>query len=109
MFDESDSQQVLVDIQDGRNDNGDGEVFLDEAIVQVKFFFDVLAVVVTVIPDIEVTIERKTFLGVLFLLYGEESFEFFVGGRAKFLLEVRKKLHRFINVSDMIQCHCKTC
>ena len=39
-------EEVLVDLEDGGHDDGDGEVLLDEHVIKVKGLLDVLAVVV---------------------------------------------------------------
>ena len=97
VFDELDSQEVLVDVQNRRNDDGNGEVLFDETVVQVEFLLDKLPVVVTVIPDIELSVKWKTFLGVIFFLHGKKNLEFLVGGWAKFLLEVSEELKQQLN------------
>ena len=97
VFDELDSQKVLVDVQNRRNHDGDGEVFFNETVVQVEFLLDKLPVVVTVIPDVELSVKWKTFLGMIFFLHGKKNLEFLVGGWAKFLLEVSEELVQELN------------
>ena len=43
---ELDVEEVLVDLEDSGNDDGDGEVLLDEHVVEVEGLLDVLAIVV---------------------------------------------------------------
>lgn len=64
---ELNSEQILVDTQDSRDDNRYGEIFLDEHVIKVERFFDKLAVIIAVIPEVELAIEGKT-LGFMFLL-----------------------------------------
>lgn len=72
-FLERDSKQVLVDLEDGGYNHRYGEVFLDEHVVQVQSLLDVLAIVVAVVPKIELAIERKAFLLVFLLLHREKN------------------------------------
>ena len=104
VFDELDPQEVLIDVQNRRNHDGNREVLFDETVVQVEFLLDKLPVVVTVIPDIELSVKWKTFLGVIFFLHGKKNLEFLVGCRAKFLLKISEELvqelNDYLGVSD---------
>ena len=57
-FHELDAEKVLVDIKDSRYVLGHGEVLLDERVVELQGLFDKLAVVVPVVPKIELAVER---------------------------------------------------
>ena len=67
----ADAEQVLVDLEDGGHDDPDGEVFLDERVVEGEALLDELAVVVPVVPDVELAVERQA-LGLALLLLEPE-------------------------------------
>ena len=67
-FHELDAEEVLVDLEDGGNNLGDGEVFLHKRIVEVQALLDELAVVVPVVPEVELAVEGQALLVVLLLL-----------------------------------------
>ena len=59
----------MIDIQDSRDDNGYGEIFFDEHVIEVERFFDKLAVIIAVIPEVKFAIEGKALSLMLLLLY----------------------------------------
>ena len=66
-LDKGHTQQVLVNIEDGRHNLGNGEVLLHERVIQVEAALDEHTVVVPIIPQVELAIEWQTFLVMLFL------------------------------------------
>jgi hypothetical protein len=62
------AEETLIDIEDSGHDSRDGEVFLDKGVVQVERLLDELAVVISVVPDVEFAVEWISFLRMLFLL-----------------------------------------
>ena len=91
------TKEVLVDFQNSRHDHGDGEILLHEHIIQIEGLLNVLPIVVAVIPNVELSVKWKTFLGMIFFLHGKKNFEFLVGGWAKFLLEISEELKQQLN------------
>lgn len=77
-----DRQQVLVDLDDLRDDNSHREILLDQAFVQVQRRLDELLVVVPIIPDIEFAIEWISLLLVFLLLEFEQSLTILQADRA---------------------------
>ena len=67
-LDKGHTQQVLVNIEDGGHNLGNGEVLLHERVIQVEAALDEHTVVVPIIPQVELAIEWQTFLVMLFLL-----------------------------------------
>ena len=67
-FHELDAEEVLVDLEDGGDNFGDGEVLLHKRVVEVQALLDELAVVVPVVPEVELAVERQALLVVLLLL-----------------------------------------
>ena len=51
------TEQVLVNLQDGRNDHRHREVLLNERIIQRKGLLKIQAVIITIIPYVEFAIE----------------------------------------------------
>ena len=70
-WDEPHAEKALIDIENSRYDNRNGEVFLDKGVIQVERLLDELSIVVSVVPEIELAIERIPFLRMLCLLHGE--------------------------------------
>ena len=52
------AEKVLVDFKNGRDDDRDGKVFLDEAVVEREVLFNVFLVIIS-IPDIGTRITRE--------------------------------------------------
>jgi hypothetical protein len=69
---ELDRQQVLVDLDDLRDDDRHGEILLDQRFVQVQGCLDKLLVIVPIVPDIELAIERVSLLDMFLLLELEQ-------------------------------------
>jgi hypothetical protein len=69
-----DTEKILIDVQDGRNNGRHREILLDNHIVQRKRFLDVFAVIVSIIPSVKLAIKGKTFLFMLLFLEGKQSF-----------------------------------
>ena len=67
-FHELDAEEVLVDLENGGDNLGDGEVLLHERVVEVQALLDELAVVVPVVPEVELAVEGQALLVVLLLL-----------------------------------------
>ena len=65
------AEKALIDIENCGHDYCDGEVFLDKRVVQVERLLDELSIVVSVVPCIELSIERIPFLRMFFLLQCE--------------------------------------
>lgn len=64
-------KKALIDVENSRHNNRNGEVFLDKRVVQVERLFNELSIVVSVVPDIEFAIEWIPFLLMFFLLQCE--------------------------------------
>ena len=103
-FDKLDAEQVLVDLEDRGYDNGDGEVLLHKRVVEVQALLDELAVVVPVVPEVELAVERQTLLVVLLLLERQEGVTILDADRTKLLLEICEELSRDAEVS-MVDRH----
>lgn len=95
---ERDSKQVLVDLEDRGHNDRHREVLLDEHIIQVQSLLDVLAVVVAVVPKIELAIEGKALLLVLLLLQREEDVAFLFANWSKLGIEVIEELWKELSV-----------
>ena len=67
-FLELDTKKILIDAQDGWNNNRHWEILLDNRIIQGQGFLDVFAIIVPIIPNIEFTIKVKTFFFVFLFL-----------------------------------------
>ena len=67
-FHELDAEEVLVDLEDGGDNPGDGEVLLHKRVIEAQALLDKLAVVVPVVPEVELAVERQALLVVLLLL-----------------------------------------
>jgi hypothetical protein len=69
-----DTEKILIDVQNGRNNGRHREILLDSHIIQRKRFLDVFAVIVSIIPNVELAIKGKTFFFMLLFLEGKQSF-----------------------------------
>ena len=98
-FHELDAEEVLVDFEDGGDNLGDGEVLLDEGVIEVQTALDELPVVVPVIPEVELAVEGQALLVVLFLLERQEGVTILDADRTKLLLEICEELSRDAEVS----------
>ena len=103
-FHELDAEEVLVDFEDGRDNLGDGEVLLHKRVVETQALLDELAVVVPVVPEVELAIERQALLVVLLLLERQEGVTILDADRTKLLLEICEELSRDAEVS-MVDRH----
>jgi hypothetical protein len=70
----SDTEKILIDIQDGRNNGRHWEILLDNHIIQRQRFLDVFAVIVPIIPYVKLAIKGKTFFFTLLFLEGKQNF-----------------------------------
>ena len=98
-FDELNAEQVLVDLEDGGDNLGDGEVLLHKRVVEAQALLDELAVVVPVVPEVELAVERQAFLVVLLLLDRQEGVAVLDANGTKLLLEICEELSRDAEVS----------
>ena len=103
-FHELDAEEVLVDLEDGGDNLGDGEVLLHKRVVEVQALLDELAVVVPVIPEVELAVERQALLVVLLLLERQEGVAVLDADGTKLLLEICEELSRHAEVS-MVDRH----
>jgi len=78
------AKEVLVYLQNLWNHERYGEVLLHKRVVQVKLLLGVLAVVVPIVPDVELPIERETPLSAVFLFHSKENVALFVSNGLKF-------------------------
>ena len=91
-FHELDRQQVLVNLDDLRDDGGHGEILFDQHFVQAQRFLDELLVVVPVVPDIKLAVEGISFLRVFLLLELEQVLAIPQTNGTKFLLQIVEEL-----------------
>ena len=98
-FDELDAEEVLVDLEDGRYNLGDGEVLLHKRVVEVQALLDEFAIIVPVVPEVELAVERQALLVVLLLLKCQEGVAVLYTDRTKLLLEICEELSRDAKVS----------
>lgn len=89
---ESHTKQVLVNLQNCRNDHRYREVLFYERIIEGKGFLDIQPVVITIIPYIEFAVERLPFGLEVISFEFKESFALQSAQRAQSLLEVSQKL-----------------
>jgi hypothetical protein len=99
---ELDRQQVLVDLNDLRNDNRHGEILLDQPFVQVQGRLDKLLVVVPVVPDVKFAIEGVSLLCVFLLLELKQGLAILQTDRTEFLLQVVEELDRTSHLNRRI-------
>lgn len=88
------TQKVLVYLQNRGDDDRNREVLLDERIIEIQRRLDELAVIVTIIPDIEFAVEGDTQLFVLLLLQCEQGFAVLDTDGSEFFLKVIEELIR---------------
>jgi hypothetical protein len=69
-----DTEKILIDVQDGRNNGRHREILLDNHIIQRQRFLDVFAVIVSIIPNVKLAIKVETFFFILSFLDGKQSF-----------------------------------
>ena len=89
---ELDVEEVLVDLEDSGNDDGDGEVLLHKRVVEAQALLDELAIVVPVVPEIELAVEWQALLLVLLLLECEEGIAVLDANWTKLLLKICEEL-----------------
>lgn len=97
---EFDAKQVLVNLEDGRHDDSDREVLLHEHVVQVEALLNVLAVVVPVVPDVELAVKWEAFLLVLLLFHRKKYLALLQRDGAELLLEVCEEIVHVLRVLD---------
>ena len=73
-FLEVDTEKILIDAQDGRNNSRHWKILLYDHIIQRQSFLDVFAVIVSIIPDVKFAIKRKAFFFMLLFLEGKQNF-----------------------------------
>lgn len=83
-----DSKKALIDVQDSRYNNRDWEIFFHQLIVEVKRAFDKFTIVVPVIPNIELAIERITLFFVFLFLECQKCLQIIKSNGSKSLLQV---------------------
>ena len=98
-FDELDRQQVLVDLYNLWDDNGHGEVFLDQVSVQVQGRLDELLIVVPVIPDVKFAIKGIPLFRVLLFLEFKQRLMILQTDWIELLSQVTKELRKAPGVS----------
>jgi hypothetical protein len=86
------SEQFLVDFKDCGDNNRDWEVLFHKHIIQIQGCFDEFAVVITVIPEVKFSVERKSSFLVLLFLQREENLAFFETDWSQLLLKIIKEL-----------------
>jgi hypothetical protein len=69
-----DTEKILIDVQDGRNNGRHREILLYNHIIQRQSFLDEFAVIVSIIPKVKLPIKRKAFLFMLLFLEGKQNF-----------------------------------
>ena len=69
-----DTEKILIDVQDGRDNGGHWEILLDSHIIQRKRFLNVFAVIVSIIPNVKLAIKGKTFFFMLLFFEGKQNF-----------------------------------
>ena len=69
-----DTEKILIDVQDGRDNSRHREILLDSHIIQGESFLDVFAVIVSIIPNVKLAIKGKTFFFMLLFLEGKQNF-----------------------------------
>lgn len=72
-FLESYSKKILIDRQNRRHNDRNGEILLDERVIQGEGFLNILAVIISVIPEVKFAIKRKPFFFVLFFLHRKQD------------------------------------
>lgn len=95
-------QQALVNLDDLWNDDRHREIFLDQLFIQVQGQLNILLLVVPVVPDIKLAIERIPLLRVFLLLELEQRVAIVEAYRVKFLLEVFEELGRAFDISGWV-------
>ena len=85
-------EQVLVNVENGGDDLGNREVLFDEHIVEIEAALDKFAVIVPVVPKVELAVERQTLLVMFFLLQGKERLSVLETNRTELLFEICQEL-----------------
>ncbi len=93
-FLELNTQQVLVDGEDGGDNNGDWEILFDKRVIEVESLFNELSVIVPIIPNIKLPVKGNTSFLMFLFLQCEEGFFVFQSDRSKFLLQIVKELRK---------------
>lgn len=91
-FLELNTQQVLVDGEDGGDNNGNWEVLLDKRVIEVESLFNELSVIVSIIPNIKLPVKGNTSFLMFLFLQCEEGFFVLQSDRSKLLLQIIKEL-----------------
>ena len=94
------AQQALIYLQYRRDHNAHGEVFFYDHIVEIQRLLGVHAVVVAVVPHVEVAVEGEAAVFVLGELEGEEGFALGEPDGAEFLFEVGEEL--WVSMRDQL-------
>ena len=82
----------MVDLDDLRDDNGHGEILLDQHFVQIQRSLDKLLVIVPIIPDIKFPVKGVPLLRVFPFLKFEQGLTVLQANWVKFLLQVVEEL-----------------
>ena len=61
------------------------------------FSMNLISIIVSVVPDIELAIKRTSFLGMLFLLQCEQGLSVMESDQSQFLLEITQKLEPVVD------------
>jgi hypothetical protein len=70
----------------------DREIFFHSGVVQIEFFFNILAVVVAIVPNVELAIERNSERFVFGFLESEEIFKVLFTNGSKLVFKVIEEL-----------------
>jgi hypothetical protein len=69
-----DTEKILIDAQDGRNNGRHREILLYNHIIQRQRFLNVFPVIVLIIPKVKLAIKRKALFFMFFFLEGKQNF-----------------------------------
>lgn len=88
LFNELNTEQILVDIKNCWDYDGHREVFLHQRIIEAKGFLHIDAVVIAIVPDIKLSVEGKPKLLAFLFLECKKYFAFFGTDWFQFFTEV---------------------
>jgi len=91
----------LVDLYDLWDDNGHGEVFLDQVFVQVQGRLDELLIVVPVVPDVKFAVKGISLFRVFLFLEFEQRLTILQTNGIELLPQVIKELYKTPDVSRL--------
>ena len=91
-FFEPQTKKVLIDRQDLRDHMGDRKILFNKEAIDAELLLEQYAVVVTIIPLVELAVEWKSLFLVFILLELEKPFDFFLAKRLQFLFEIVQEL-----------------